>query len=138
MYTLSEMTMEDYDGAYRLWQNTEGMGLSSADSREAIAAYLRRNEGLSYVCKYGGEIVGTVLCGHDGRRGFLYHAAVAESHRGRSLAGQLVSLSLAGLREQGIEKCHLMVIKDNEIGKQFWARAGWKRRDQILLYSQDT
>ncbi|GGA45043.1 GNAT family N-acetyltransferase [Paenibacillus physcomitrellae] len=138
MFTIMEMTTADYEAAYRLWEHTPGMGLSSADSYGGIAAFLKRNEGLSHVCKYGDEIVGTALCGHDGRRGFLYHVTVNQGHRGKGLAGQLVSSCLIKLREQGIEKCHLMVIHDNEIGKQFWSNSGWQLRDQILLYSHDT
>ncbi|ANS74235.1 GCN5 family acetyltransferase [Paenibacillus yonginensis] len=138
MYTITEMSIEDYEGAYRLWEITPGMGLSSADSRTAIASFLSRNEGLSYVCRQGEQVVGTVLCGHDGRRGFLYHVAVDQKHRGQALAGQLVARSLSGLKEQGIEKCHLMVIQDNEVGKHFWSKTGWQLRDQILFYSHHT
>lgn len=138
MYQFSEMTEQDYEEAYALWENTPGMGLSAADSREGIGSYLRRNPGLSFVCRADGRVVGTILCGHDGRRGFIYHLAVDGEHRGQSLARQLVERSLAKLREHVIDKCHLMVLHDNELGKRFWTKSGWQQRDRILLFSCDT
>ncbi|WP_337926706.1 hypothetical protein [Paenibacillus caui] len=88
-YSITEMTIDDYEGAYRLWKNTKGMGLSAADSRESIASYLQRNEGLSFVCKQDGQIVGTVLCGHDGRRGFMYPLRLTKNTAVKPLPGHL-------------------------------------------------
>jgi predicted N-acetyltransferase YhbS len=79
--TFREMTIDDYEQAYQLWQACPGGGLSSADSREAITAYLTRNPGMSFVAHDAEKLVGTVMAGHDGRRGYLYHLAVAPSHR---------------------------------------------------------
>ena len=130
-----EMTINDYDSSIDLWKRTEGMGLSESDSRDAIAAYLNRNAGMSFVCVNDLKVIGTILAGHDGRRGFIYHVAVDPLYRGKSIAKQLVTLSLDKLKLEGITKCHLMVIEDNEIGKQFWAKVGWQRRSGLLLYS---
>lgn len=130
-----EMTINDYDSSINLWKRTEGMGLSESDSRDAIAAYLNRNAGMSFVCVNDLKVIGTILAGHDGRRGFIYHVAVDPQYRGKSIAKQLVSLSLDKLKLEGITKCHLMVIEDNEIGNQFWAKVGWQRRSGLLLYS---
>ncbi|MBM7568949.1 GNAT family N-acetyltransferase [Paenibacillus sacheonensis] len=136
--TYREMTIDDYEASYALWAATEGMVLSSSDSREEIARFLARNPGCSFVCGEGDRLLGTLLAGHDGRRGFLYHVAVAPNQRGRGIGGSLVRLGLAKLREAGIEKCHLFVLASNDVGRGFWARSGWEERDGILLFSRDT
>ncbi|WP_219835226.1 GNAT family N-acetyltransferase [Paenibacillus sp. R14(2021)] len=133
-----EMMLSDYEACYALWSATSGMALSDADSPEAIDRYLQRNPGCSFVCESGGRLLGTLLGGHDGRRGYIYHAAVALDQRGQGIGGQLVRRSLDNLRKAGIQKCHLFVIEDNEIGSRFWAHSGWERRDGILLYSAAT
>ena len=133
-----EMTMEDYEEAYDLWLNTKGIGLSRSDSKEEIGKFLARNEGCSFVCVDQGKVIGTVLCGHDGRRGFLYHVAVREEYRGRSIGQELVRRSLEQLKKHGIAKCHLMVMADNDLGHRFWSRIGWQRRSDIDLFSKDT
>lgn len=134
-----EMTLEDYDAAYRLWESCGGVVLSEADSREEIAAYLKRNPGCSRICLDGdGVLIGTALCGHDGRRGFLYHVAVSEEHRGQGIGRELAALCLEALRGQGIAKCHIMVAPGNESGRRFWESAGWEYRNGIALYSRAT
>ncbi|MDT3428154.1 ribosomal protein S18 acetylase RimI-like enzyme [Paenibacillus forsythiae] len=134
-----EMTKEDYSAAYGLWENTKGMGLSAADSREEIVRFLERNRGLSHVCiAKGGGLAGTALCGHDGRRGFLYHVAVDSRYRGTGIGRGLVARCLDRLRAEGIAKCHLMVIESNGDGQRFWSGIGWELRNGILLYSHST
>jgi len=134
--SIHEMKMDDYDEIYELWRNTPGMGLSNADKRESIDSFLGRNKGLSYVCRHGGRIVGTVLCGHDGRRGYIYHVTVAEEYRGRGIGRRLVETSLEKLKEEGIDKCHLFVFVDNSVGNAFWASMGWDKREDIFVYSK--
>jgi ribosomal protein S18 acetylase RimI-like enzyme len=140
VYIIREMTLDDYEGSIALWRRTEGMGLSEADSSDSIAYYLNRNPDLSFVSVSvdDGKIIGTVLCGHDGRRGFMYHVAVDPHYRGKSIAKKLVGCSLNKLKIAGITKCHLMVLEDNEIGNRFWSQSGWQRRNNILLYSCNT
>jgi len=135
---IREMTAEDYAGAYELWSRTEGMGLSEADSEERIKAFLARNPGLSFVAVDDGRIVGTVLCGHDGRRGYLYHVAVSEPYRNRGIGKRLVAHALQRLRDERIDKCHLFVMRDNALGLAFWSGAGWTRRGDILMFSSAT
>ena len=133
------MTETDYDAAYALWASTPGMGLSDADSHEAICSYLKRNAGLSQVCVDGeGRLAGTALCGHDGRRGFLYHVAVPADRQGSGIGRELAARCLAGLAAQGISKCHLMVLEDNEAGSGFWNGTGWEQREGLLLFSRNT
>ena len=128
-----EMTIDDYDAVYQLWQNTPGVGLSSADSREAIAAFLGRNAGCSAVVTRDDQIVGALLCGHDGRRGFLHHLVVAPAYRRLGIARLLVNRSLAKLQNAGIEKCNVLLFKDNDVGFGFYERTGWSERQDLRL-----
>lgn len=132
-----DFTMEYYDGALTLWQRDAHIGLSSADGREALESFLRRNRGLSKVVFDEGQLVGTVLCGHDGRRGYVYHLYVQPEHRRRGVATLLVDACLDHLKREGIQKCHLFIFKENEGGKGFWASRLWKKRDDIAVFSKD-
>lgn len=134
---LRELTIEDYDRLYDLWVKTPGVGLSDADVKDKINSFLQRNPALSFVYEDNNEIIGTVLCGNDGRRGFIYHLVVREDYRGRGLGKKLVQECLDRLREIDILKCHLFVFADNEIGRSFWAGTGWKQREDILIYSKN-
>ncbi|MFC3769953.1 GNAT family N-acetyltransferase [Paenibacillus sp. GCM10012303] len=134
---IREMKLDDYEEAVGLWRQTEGLVLSEADSKANIRSFLDRNSGLSAVCVEGRRVVGTALCGHDGRRGFLYHVAVSEPYRGKGIAGRMVEHCLEGLRLAGVTKCHLFTVENNEIGNRYWSGTGWRRRDGILLYSRD-
>lgn len=133
---IQEMKIDDYSEIYELWCNTPGMGLSDADMHENIHSFLLRNNGLSFVCRYEDRIIGTILCGHDGRRGYIYHVTVAEKYRGRGIGKMLVDKSLQKLKEEGINKCHLFVFRDNEIGNAFWSTTGWTKREDIFVYSK--
>jgi len=131
-------TIDDYDEAFELWRGAEGVGLrGSADSREGIARYLQRNQGSSFVARQGGTLVGAVLCGHDGRRGFLHHLAVAESHRQRGIGAALARKCLASLREAGIPRCLLFVHAGNEGAQEFWSHEGWSLRGDVEMMSVD-
>ncbi len=138
MQNIREMSIDDYEACIALWNQTEGMVLSDADSRESIAFYLNRNPDSSFVYVLDEKIIGTVLCGHDGRRGYMYHVAVDPQFRGKSIAKKLVRSSLDRLKLAGITKCHLMVLEGNDIGKRFWTQSGWQLRSGILLYSSNT
>jgi putative acetyltransferase len=131
------MTLEDYDATYTLWYNTEGMGLSAADSREGIRQFLERNPGLSLVAEDRPGIIATVLCGHDGRRGFLHHLAVYREYRGKGIGKNLVETALAKLAAAGIQKCHIFIHQDNSSGKQFWQKLGWQSRTELKMMSKD-
>jgi ribosomal protein S18 acetylase RimI-like enzyme len=133
------MMLDDYDGVMALWQSVDGVGLSQADTREAIGRYLDRNQGLSQciVVNETGEIVGAVLCGHDGRRGFLHHLAVNPKYRHQGLGQLLAKQCLKGLHQQGIDKCHLFVFNKNQVGRNFWKKAGWYERSELVLISID-
>jgi putative acetyltransferase len=134
--TIDALTLEDYDDARRLWEGAKGIGLSSADSREAIARYLARNPGMSSAARDGRRLVGAVLAGHDGRRGFLHHLVVAADRRGEGTGRALVERSLRRLKAEGIAKCHIFLMQDNEEGKGFWAAVGWLPRADIGVCSR--
>jgi putative acetyltransferase len=135
---VSEMTPQDYDAVVHLWKQTEGVVLSDADSPESVASYLRRNPGLSFVAREEATLVGVVLCGHDGRRGYLHHLAVAASHRRRGVGSRLVHRCLEGLRAAGIGKCHIFVFAENRHARAFWHAQGWEKRDELVLMSAYT
>lgn len=121
--------------ALALWRTSPGVGLSDADEPDALAAYLARNPGLSLVALSEGRIIGTILCGHDGRRGLIHHLMVAASHQRRGIARRLLAQGLHGLRAAGIAKCHLHVYRTNEAGLAFWRSVGAEPRTTLALLS---
>lgn len=129
---------EDHPQARGLWDATEGVGLSDADSFENIRRFLERNPGLSFVAVDNQVVVATILCGHDGRRGLIHHLAVAPTHRRRGLGRALVRLALAALRQVGIQKCHLLVFDQNVAGRAFWDRVGAEERTTLGIFSLPT
>jgi ribosomal protein S18 acetylase RimI-like enzyme len=131
------MTLADYDEVLHLWQNAKGMGLNESDTRAAICSYLKRNRGMSFVARDGKLIVGAVLCGHDGRRGYLHHLAVAPSHRRKGWGTKLVGRCLAELKRLGILKCNIFLYADNVRGERFWRSNGWKKRSDLRLVQKD-
>ncbi|HUI73160.1 MAG TPA: GNAT family N-acetyltransferase [Spirochaetia bacterium] len=135
---IREFLMTDYDAAYALWEGSEGIGLSAADTRENIQSFLLQNPGLSFVAESAeSSVVGALLASCDGRRGFLYHCAVAKSHRGQGIGRALVDRSMAALAALGMRKCHIFVLADNLEGRRFWQRTGWEERKTILVMSKD-
>ena len=132
-----EFTIADYEAAFALWESCEGIGLSDADSRDAIQRYLQRNPGLSFVAKRNGKLVGALLSGHDGRRGYMHHLAVNESARRQGVGGRLVGASLDALKKLGIQKCHIFIFRNNTEGLSFWKSLGWEQRGDIAIISKD-
>lgn len=133
-----ELTLADYDVVIALWQSADGVGLSDADSREAIDRYLARNPGLSFTAWDGDGLVGAVLCGHDGRRGYVHHLAVRPSYRRQGIGTALATRCLDALAAEGIDKCHLFVFAVNADAIAFWKRAGWIQRGDLNVMSRFT
>ncbi len=125
----------DYEAALHLWQETPGLALSEADSAADIGQFLSRNDGLSFVAEAGTELIGTCLCGHDGRRGFIYHLAVRHDCRCQGIGRALAERCLAQLKAAGIAKCHLFVLADNRQGLAFWEHIGFQGRADISICS---
>ncbi|WP_271629370.1 GNAT family N-acetyltransferase [Caldicellulosiruptor sp. DIB 104C] len=134
---IREMKVEDWQEMMNLWQTTEGIGLGRSDTIEGLEKFLNRNKGMSFVCEIDSKIVATIMCGHDGRRGFIYHLAVAKDFRSQGIGRQLVEKALQELKKQGIHKCHIFVMKDNEKGKNFWSKMGFQKRNDIEVFSID-
>ena len=126
------MNTEDYDRVYALWMSCKNMGFNNLDdSRQGIEKYLKRNPSTCFVAEQGDAIVGVVLAGHDGRRGFIHHMAVAEDCRRQGIATDLLGQALAALKEEGINKAALLVFNRNEAGNAFWERQGFTARDDV-------
>ena len=119
-------TIADYAAAHALWSSIEGMGLNESDTSEAIASFLNRNPSFSAVAlDSAGTVVGTILCGHNGRAGSINHLAVAQACRRRGLGKRLVEYAFAKLADAGIPRCNIFVYNDNHGGNDFWLRNGW-------------
>lgn len=129
------MQITDYDSVMQLWRDCEGISLRDADSRDGIRRYLERNPGLSFVAEDGAGIFGSIMAGHDGKRGYIQHLAVDESQRKHGVATTLVELCLDALKVQGIEKSHVHVLKANQAGRAYWSARGWTERAEIVMYS---
>jgi len=144
--TIRIMTMDDYDAVYALWASLPGIGLHAhEDSREGMAYYLKRNPESCFVALEDSreatappQVVGAVLCGNDGRRGYINHLAVAQEHQGKGLGRALVDECRAAMRRENIVKCNLVVYRSNDEGNAFWDAIGSVRRDEALYRSIET
>jgi len=132
---IRQMTIEDYDAVIGLLTATSGVRLRDADAREATSRYLERNPGLSFVAIIDGAAAGCVMCGHDGRRGYIQHLAVSQRHRRGGIGSALVEACLTRLEELGILKTHIDVLVENQQAIDFWNRRGWHKREDILRFS---
>ena len=128
----------DYAAARRLWEATPGVGLSDADEPQPIQAFLNRNPGLSFVAIDGQALLGTILCGHDGRRGLIHHLVTAPAARRKGVGRALLRAGLTALRESGIRKCHLLVFRTNAEGLAFWRAVQASERSELALFSLST
>lgn len=127
------MLIEDYNNVNNLWSNTAGMGMRSLDdSLEGITKFLDRNPTTCFVAELDNRIAGVILCGHDGRRGYIYHTAVKIDYRKRGIGKALVSTTLEALKKEQINKVALVVFATNGLGNEFWEHMGFKRRDDLV------
>jgi N-acetylglutamate synthase len=129
-------TSEDYEEAYTLWKSTPGVGVrESDDSKEVIERFLHRNPSTNFVAVENGKIVGTILTGHDGRRGYLYHTCVEEMHRHKSIGRELVKYAITAMKAEGIARISLFCLRHNNQGNQFWSSMGWTLREDLNIYN---
>ena len=129
------MTPEDYDDVRALWMTIRGFGIRALDdSREDIERFIARNPTTSVVARDGDRIVGSILCGSDGRQGALYHVCVAKEYRRRGIGTQMVAFCMHQLRYMGINKVSLIAFTRNDAGNAFWNKIGWKKRDDVNYY----
>ena len=133
MVQIRKMTPADYNSVYALWLSCPGMGLNDLDdSEEGIRRYLARNPDTCFVAESGGQIVGAILTGQDGRRGYIYHTAVAPDCQRQGIGAKLVEAALEALRAIGINKVALVAFSRNEGGNAFWAKMGFTAREDLV------
>ena len=130
-----QMHGRDLAAALELWTEAEGLTLRAVDSLADLERFLERNLGLSWIARSGDHVIGAVLCGHDGRRGYIHHLAVGSAHRNRGVGRELARHALEGLGRAGITKCHLFVRRDNEPARRFWLHLNWEPREDIWILS---
>jgi ribosomal protein S18 acetylase RimI-like enzyme len=132
-YSIRPMTMNDYEKIYDLWMSVPGMGLNNVDdSHEGIKKLLKRNPSTCLVAESNGEVLGVLLCGHDGRRAMIYHTAVKVPERGKGIGRTLVERLLRALQEEEISKVTLVVFERNSLGNLFWEKLGFKQRNDLI------
>ncbi|MFI3212389.1 MAG: GNAT family N-acetyltransferase [Eubacteriales bacterium] len=129
------MEIEDYDGVHSLWMGIKGFAIRSIDdSRIGVERFIRRNEGISVVAIEDEKIVGAILCGHDGRRGCLYHVCVDPDYRLKGIGTQMVTECMKALQKENISKVSLIAFAKNDIGNTFWKKIGWEQRLDLNYY----
>ena len=134
---IRQMTPQDYDRVYALWRSCKGMGLNNVDdSREGIARYLARNPNTCFVAEEEGNLLGVIMAGHDGRRGFIYHTSVSPDARGRGIGTRLANAALDALKAEGISKVALVAFTRNETGNAFWEKLGFEARHDLTYRSR--
>jgi len=135
---IRKMLITDYDGVYQLWTNTPGMGLNNLDdSKSGIDKYLKRNSNTCFVAVSDDTIIGVILSGHDGRRGFIYHTSVAVAERYKGIATNLLRFAMEALKEEGINKVALVAFSKNEIGNAFWEKQGFAVRSDLVYRNKN-
>ena len=135
-FTIRTMTIEDYEGLYALWKTIRGFAIRSIDdSEEGVRRFLKRNPATSVVAvAEDGAIVGGILCGHDGRRGCLYHVCVREDYRRKGIGKAMVVHCMNALKDEEINKVSLIAFTVNDVGNAFWNQIGWTRREDLNYY----
>ena len=129
--TISPMVIDDYPQVAKLWAGIRGFGIRSIeDSREGVDRFLKRNPDISVVAMLpDGEIIGSILCGHDGRQACFYHVCVREDYRQKGIGRSLVDACVEALRREEINRIYLIAFKTNQVGNAFWKSIGWVQRE---------
>lgn len=131
MVNIRVMTIADYDGICDVWKDHNGINPVD-DSLEGFTKYLKRNPTTSFVAEDNGKIVGTILAGHDGRRGFFHHVVVLPEYRNQGIGRKIVGHAIEALEKEGINKVALVVFEDNQLGNAFWEKLGFTVRDDLI------
>lgn len=131
--TFRTMVIDDYNGVYNLWISCKGMGLNNLDdSKDGIERFLQRNPETCFVAVKDEKVIGVIIAGHDGRRGYIYHTAVSPEHRRQGIAKQLAEAALNALKNLGINKAALLVFERNRDGNEFWENIGFTAREDVV------
>ena len=129
------MTLEDYENVHALWMKIKGFAIRSMDdAKEGVERFLNRNPGISVVAEEDGKIVGAILCGHDGRRGCMYHVCVDPEYRLKGIGKSMVVFAMEALRKEKINKVSLIAFTKNDVGNAFWKEIGWTGRKDLNYY----
>lgn len=133
-YEIHPMSIEDYDEVIRLWKNTEGIKLTESNTKSSLEGFLKRNPELSFVARINNnKIIGAVLCGHDGARGYIRHLAVSSNYRRIGIGKALTEKCLSRLKSLGIRKCTIFLLAHNKEGQYFWIHNNWFNRDDLMV-----
>lgn len=135
MTTCRELTAADFDEVAQLWRESEGLG--NCETREQFIRFLDRNPGLSPAACSDGHIVAAVLCGHDGRRGYLYHLAVKATHRRQGITSKMLSWCVTRLAALRISRCTVHVYREHADGVNYWRHIGWRERVDLVPFAFD-
>ena len=129
------MTIDDYEEVSLLWHKIKGFSIRSIDdSREGVARFLKRNPDSSVVAVEDSRVVGAILCGHDGRRGCMYHVCVDPEYRMRGIGKSMVVFAMNALKKENISKVSLIAFTKNDVGNKFWRCIGWTKREDLNYY----
>lgn len=132
---IRQMKIEDYEEVHNLWMEIHGFGIRSIDdSKEGVERFIRRNPTTSMVAVADEKIIGSILCGHDGRRGCLYHVCVQENYRKHGIGQKMVEACLEALKKEKVNKVNLIAFQKNEVGNHFWKGLGWSFREDVNYY----
>ena len=130
---IRKMTSNDYESVYTLWINTPNMGLNNIDdSKPGMEKYLARNPETCFVAEKSSCIIGVILSGHDGHRGYIHHTAVSVSEQRAGVGTALLNAALSALEAEGISKVALVVFSKNEKGNSFWEKQGFIERKDLV------
>ncbi|MEM6855327.1 MAG: GNAT family N-acetyltransferase [Planctomycetota bacterium] len=135
MASIREMLVADYAEVRELWGRLEGMRLEAADSEAGVTRYLTQNPGLSFVATEGDRIIGSVLCGQDGRRGYLQHLSVTPEYRNRGVGSALLAAAAEAFARHELHEIRIFVLRDNSEGLEFWRKRGWDHRYDIDVFT---
>ncbi len=138
MVQTSTFDEKHLDAAVELWKSTEHIGMGDSDALPDLKTFLEHNHRYSFVAEQEAQLVGTILAGHDHRRGFIYHLATAGSVRREGIATTLLDQSLLALKADGIRKCHAFVFRTNPYAELFWNKLGWQERSDLYVFSKYT
>ena len=132
---LREFDLSDWNAAWNLWEKELGKSNDESWQKDKVEAFLRHNPGLSFAAEIDGKLSGTVMCGFDGRRGYIYHLAVTESEKRKGIGSALIKLAMAKLKDAGADKVHLMIFVENACALAFYNKMGFQNREDITLMS---
>ena len=132
-----EMKVCDYESVIELWRNCEGLGVHDFETKEWLGNYLSRNPGMSFVAVDNDNVIGAVLCGHEGRRGYLNHLGVTDNYREKGVAKALINAVENKLRQIGIRRCNAFVFRNNKVAIEFYRKTGFNTRDSMQMVSKD-